>query len=294
MPRPEQNRFAFKDASDFDTRGGSSVAPDNIPITLANIIPGTHISYCERSVSHHLVLARQSDGVLEVNIADEHKSLKTFAGMMTFAPNDTSQQYAFTGHTENTVIFFEPGFLAKIAKDWHPANAINLLEPQLCFTNARLEHLVKELNRTITSNQPGSRILAEAATLHLGAEIFRYFFGKRSKEGRSTLSENDIRDLNEFIQAYIDWDIGLSDLAELVSMDVFSFSRAFKAITGTSPGRHVMNLRIERACRLLADSQLSLAEIAYSCGFCSQSHLTSTFSKHMGISPGRYRRQVLQ
>ena len=94
-----------------------------------------------------------------------------------------------------------------------------------------------------------------------------------------------------FMRDRLDEDLALADYAALTSMSTFQFARAFKAATGQTPHQMLISERVSRASSLLARSQLSLAEIAYDCGFSSQSHLTSTFSKQMGMPPGQYRKE---
>jgi AraC-like DNA-binding protein len=50
------------------------------------------------------------------------------------------------------------------------------------------------------------------------------------------------------------------------------FSRAFKQSTDTAPRVYLMHKRLERACKLLVDTDLLLVEIALACGFSDQSH----------------------
>ncbi|MEM7487978.1 MAG: AraC family transcriptional regulator [Pseudomonadota bacterium] len=82
----------------------------------------------------------------------------------------------------------------------------------------------------------------------------------------------------------------IADLARLVDMNVYAFSRAFRAATGNSPHKHLIQCRIDRVRRMLEDTDESLVDIAYDCGFASQSHMTAAFAKAVGMPPGRYRR----
>lgn len=94
-----------------------------------------------------------------------------------------------------------------------------------------------------------------------------------------------------FIEENLDGEISLGALAAVAGLSPFHFSRTFKLATGESPYHYVGLRRLARAQRLLSDSQLSLVQIALECGFASQSHFTSVFSKVVGTSPGRYRRE---
>lgn len=86
-------------------------------------------------------------------------------------------------------------------------------------------------------------------------------------------------------------DTNLAELAALTGRSRSHFIRAFKQSTGVPPHRWLMMQRIRRAKELLQGSDTSLAEIALTCGFSDQSHLTRVFSRAFGISPGAWRRQ---
>ena len=62
-----------------------------------------------------------------------------------------------------------------------------------------------------------------------------------------------------------------------------------KARTGLSPYKFVLERRVDRAQDLLLHSDLSIAEIAFRCGFASQQHLTATLSRKLGNTPHRLR-----
>ena len=97
----------------------------------------------------------------------------------------------------------------------------------------------------------------------------------------------------EHIEANVARPITLSELAVIAGLSVFHFSRVFKRQTGTTPYQAVTAKRLELSRRLIAAGDIPLAEIALVCGFSSQAHFTTAFSKHMGMSPGRYRRSVM-
>ncbi|MCS6944277.1 MAG: helix-turn-helix domain-containing protein [Sutterellaceae bacterium] len=82
----------------------------------------------------------------------------------------------------------------------------------------------------------------------------------------------------------------LEHLAASIGMSTDHFARRFAASTGTTPHRYLIGLRVQRARRLLESSDLPLAQIAISCGFSSQAHLTATFRRLLGVTPARLRR----
>jgi AraC family transcriptional regulator len=84
----------------------------------------------------------------------------------------------------------------------------------------------------------------------------------------------------------------LTGLAASVGVHPVTLARAFRRAFGCTVGEYVRRLRIERAARRLADSELSLAEIALAEGFSDQSHFSNLFRRHTGLSPFQFRRAV--
>lgn len=66
--------------------------------------------------------------------------------------------------------------------------------------------------------------------------------------------------------------------------------RRFAHILGTSPKAEILRVRLDRVCRLLAESELPLAEVAMKAGFEHPEYMSRLFKKKMGVTPGEYRK----
>jgi len=94
----------------------------------------------------------------------------------------------------------------------------------------------------------------------------------------------------ELLEAEVDRDISLRQLAHEVRMSPFHFARTFKQSTGLPPHQYLMRLRIDRARELLETTRLSVCEIASAVGFNDPSYLARVFRRTIGLTPGEYRR----
>jgi AraC family transcriptional regulator len=81
-------------------------------------------------------------------------------------------------------------------------------------------------------------------------------------------------------------------LAQSVGVHPVTLARAFRRAFGCTVGEYVRSLRIDRATHQLAQTELSLAEIALEAGFSDQSHFSNLFRRHTGFSPFRFRQVV--
>lgn len=84
--------------------------------------------------------------------------------------------------------------------------------------------------------------------------------------------------------------ISLQAVAEACHLSASAFVKGFKKSMGVPPHQWLLMQRIERSIELMESPQLSLVDIALTCGFSDQSHFTRMFTQRMGLSPGAYRR----
>jgi AraC-like DNA-binding protein len=96
----------------------------------------------------------------------------------------------------------------------------------------------------------------------------------------------------EFLAARFHADPSLADLAQAAHLSPFHLLRVFTRTTGQTPHEFLTQQRVNAAKNLLT-SDLSLARIAAECGFADQSHMTRLFRRQHGITPGRYRKILL-
>jgi AraC-like DNA-binding protein len=106
---------------------------------------------------------------------------------------------------------------------------------------------------------------------------------------QSGLSTPKLRRLVDYILANLDSDLARHDL-DLVDLSPHHLCRSFKRATGTSPYQYILKERIERSKALLRMGNTSVAQVALSVGFSSQSHFAVAFRKHTGTTPGRFLR----
>jgi AraC-like DNA-binding protein len=85
--------------------------------------------------------------------------------------------------------------------------------------------------------------------------------------------------------------VSLDWLASEAGISPFHLSRSFRRITGLSIQGYLRERRLKEACRLLSETRKPLAEIAYDCGFSSQSRMTTVFRQTMDTTPLAYRQR---
>lgn len=99
-----------------------------------------------------------------------------------------------------------------------------------------------------------------------------------------------VREVLEDAYAKAD-ETSLQVLAQRTGVSPFGVIRAFRKATGLAPHQYLIQIRVERARQFLAEGAVPSLAAAMT-GFADQSHLTYHFKKHLGITPGKYRRCV--
>ncbi|PNA91171.1 MULTISPECIES: AraC family transcriptional regulator [unclassified Pseudomonas] len=133
------------------------------------------------------------------------------------------------------------------------------------------------------------RIVRQTAMDDLLACLTRHMHWRRriNPDPRLPLSAQRARD---YLHAHLERDVGLEDLAQACGIDRFRLTRAFKAAFGIAPHAYLIQLRLARARRLLAQGQTP-ADVAVALGFADQSHLGRWFRRAYRLTPADYRRR---
>jgi len=106
---------------------------------------------------------------------------------------------------------------------------------------------------------------------------------------RQTDYSRDIADCCSYIQEHIAQNIRISDLAEYIHLSENYLSAKFKSETGESITSFIKQAKIREAKNLLANTDLSLAEISAMLAYSSQSFFTTVFHNVVGMTPKQYR-----
>ncbi len=112
-----------------------------------------------------------------------------------------------------------------------------------------------------------------------------------SSYAKVSLGENSRRILavKAFIDAHYDDEIKLKDLADVACMSEAAMSRFFKLHTGRTISDYIIDIRLGNATRLLVDTNQSVADISYQCGYNNLSNFNRLFKRKKGCSPKEFR-----
>ena len=87
-------------------------------------------------------------------------------------------------------------------------------------------------------------------------------------------------------------EFNILQMVDEVGMSRTQLHRKLKELTGFSAARFMMNIRMQQAMKLLKEKRVNVSQIAYSVGFSSQTHFSTTFKQYYGVSPTEYIKQL--
>lgn len=185
-------------------------------------------------------------------------------------------------------------FISTIAKETIDIDGNRLeLIPQFQTRDAQIETIGMMLLTELQQEIFGSSLYVESLTNLLAIHLIRQHTTRKSSitsyNINSGLSQQQLMQVLEYINAHLEEDIKLADLAGLLDISQFHFSHLFKQTMGIAPYQYLLQQRIERAKILLQQKERSIIEIAFECGFSSHSHLSKQFRQITGMTPKVYR-----
>lgn len=166
--------------------------------------------------------------------------------------------------------------------------------PTYGFTDPLLYHLGIEFTNEMQNANPHGHLYVDSLTNRLTLHLLRHYSTGRVIHQLSPyrLTYAQLRVVDDYIHAHLDQKISLANLAACLHLSVPHFERMFRATTHQPPYRYVLEIRLERARVLLQRTRLTVTEIALQCGFSSQSHFTTHFTRYIGVSPARFARSI--
>ena len=195
---------------------------------------------------------------------------------------------------DNMGILLAPEFVAQVAAE-------NRFSPAFEFReiykdqDPLIQHIGLALLAESTAGTTEGKLYSDSLIQTLTLHLLKNYSNARSiaENTNGGLSGYKLRRVKEFINAKLEDELSLSDIAAVADLSQYHFARAFRKSTGQTPQQYLMQQRIERAKDLLARNDLPIVEISLRTGFKNQSHFTTLFRKFTKFTPKMWREMKL-
>lgn len=154
----------------------------------------------------------------------------------------------------------------------------------LCIQLAH--YLLNEVHHKLAANEAFITSLAGNLTACLIKET------TASPEGAVGITPYQLKQIEQYTQSHMDHLVTLDELAAVVRLSSFHFSRQFKQAVGETPYQYVIRIKMQHAKAQLLTTEASVINIGMQVGYENSSHFSRAFKRSMGVSPTQLRKTL--
>jgi AraC family transcriptional regulator len=249
------------------------------------------------AVKDHLVVVPLNKPVrFTRRIGGELQEQILLPGSATITPGgaDFSIRTSSQGGQYDTLHFYiRDEFIREIHCEMFASRAAMTLLPCVGVMDEMLQTVAHEIRKMLLAPSPVDRIYAETLSRTAASYLVRNYATGRSpgtNDARSLTPQQCNRAV-EFIEECLGEHLTLAGIARAAGVSAGRLNSEFKHSMQIAPHQYVLNARVRRANALLTSTDLSLAQIAFQCGFSNQQHMTRMVRRVLGRTPGAIRRE---
>jgi AraC family transcriptional regulator len=169
------------------------------------------------------------------------------------------------------------------------------LRPERRFADPRLGALAAAAHAEMVAGFPGGRLFMDSIEQAMAVALVSAHAVRQRPVGmsRGGLGPARLRRIRELVDARVEDELSLDEMARSVGLSTAHFARMFRKSTGETPHQFVLRQRLERAMAMLRAPDARVLDVAVACGFKTQQHFAQVFRDVYGISPTGYRQDFL-
>lgn len=247
------------------------------------------------SVPDHLVILHLDGPVTVSRVLGKSSASRVIPpGGLFMLPGGTDFGVRLGGDLSTVHIYVRRAIVEEVAADLSCSGTGSIeLVPRLGAKDPLVERLALEVRDALTDPDPNVPIYIDYLTRAITARLIRAHSTRsapRPEAKAGTLTRFQLGRAIDYMEENLDRPVALLDVARAAGLSATHFARRFKHSTGSAPHQYLMRCRVERAKRLLAETDGAIAQVAVACGFAHQEHLTRVFRRLSGETPARFRR----
>lgn len=224
---------------------------------------------------------------LEQAVDGQRKAVDSIPGDLAIYPAYLSQQFRWDKEAEFFNLFLEPSFLTQVGYEVFGSEHLELIPHLATLCDPLVQQIGLALKTSLEIDGKNSNLYADAIAHALVVHLLSRYsnHSRQVKPLIGGFTQQQWKQIVDFIEANLDRNISLAELAVIVQLSQYHFARLFKEAIGIPPHQYLIQCRIERAKHLISMGNLSFATIAQIVGFASQGHLNYHFKRLVGVTP---------
>ena len=200
------------------------------------------------------------------------------------------------GDLSTVHVYVRQAIVEEVAGDLSASDTGSIeLVPRLGARDPLIERLALEVRDALSDPDPNAPIYIDYLSRAIAARLIRAHSTRsqaRTEAKAGALTRIQLDRAIDYVEENLDKPLALLDVAHAVGLSPTHFARRFKRSTGSAPHQYLIRCRVERAKRLLAETDNAIVQIALACGFAHQEHLTRVFRRLSGETPAKFRRGI--
>ncbi len=212
-------------------------------------------------------------------------------GLLVISPADVESRSVWQSTRENITIALPHETLTELGEHEFDRGDLSLHPIPFGVVDQKALSFAKMLKAELSQGEAANELYVDALITLFGIHLLRTYAGSSAplKPAKGSLPQHKAKKVQDYLRENFRQKVSVAELAAICDLSPEHFLQAFTRTFGFPPHQYLINLRLAAAERLLGESDLSIAAVAYASGFSSQSHLTTTMRKYKNLTPAQLR-----
>lgn len=246
------------------------------------------------AVNDHLIVMHRSGPVAVDRMSGYRAERRVVpAGGLHLVPGGMSFGFRLFDALDTLHVYVRRSVIEEVAAEMSEGDPTLIeVNPVFVDSDPQLQNLMQAVLYALEDSDYANALYVDCLSRAVAAQLVRKYSNARLRSGPVFTDGPGpvVSEAIDYMRENLDRSISLEDIAEVINRSPSHFARQFRAEMGVPPYQYLVSLRLDKAQDLLERTRLSIAEIAFECGFSHQEHLTRLFRRRYETTPAAYRK----
>ncbi|WP_420549031.1 helix-turn-helix domain-containing protein [Curvivirga sp.] len=216
-----------------------------------------------------------------------------YPGAICLMPAGITSEWSIESKFHFIHLYFKEDYFNKIIEENFDLDSRLVELKDLTYdTDPLIQNLCRDVITPLNWDSAADQMSISNASQLMIQHLMRHYTNRQAAISpiKGGLAPYLLKQVKDYVEASLEQNITIDDLAGEVNLSSFHFARMFKTSMNEAPHQYVLSRRVAKVKELLGESELALSEIALKCGFSSQAHMSTRFKEKTGITPLQFRK----
>lgn len=259
------------------------------PVSLGKSESNTYQIQQKKSSSHWLIYSLNNDGLLQYK--NRSREIKR-GDLVIISPNEpftyklAHEDHSHISSNENNTVYWI-NFNGELSNNF--AERLLMKMDEGVANVGVLSDVLDDFDELLALGSRGYTATNVIHAVHVLQQSLSYLALQLRLMAFNKSSTFDLNAIEALMQSNLHQDLSLDALAHHCQLSKFHFSKKFRELTDTSPIQHFINMKIQKACFQLDNTEMTVKNIGESLGYSDPYYFSRLFKKMIGVSPKQYR-----